>query len=164
MRTMVGAVLGMPDFLYSYETLDEEQSDLKSRGRQRVNDFELASRLAQFFWSSIPDDTLLDLAESGSLSDPETLSTQIDRMLNDVRSSRFCDNFPAQWLQLDRLITSIPDPDKFPYFYYHGYRTSLHMMSEPLLLFETIYVEDRSIVDLLDPKFTWQSDMLRQNY
>ncbi|MDA0590415.1 MAG: DUF1592 domain-containing protein [Planctomycetota bacterium] len=164
MRTVVGAVLGMPDFLYSYETLDQESPDRKSRGRQRVTDFELASRLAQFFWSSIPDDTLLDLAESGTLSDPETLNTQIDRMMNDVRSSRFCDNFPAQWLQLDRLITSIPDPDKFPYFYYHGYRTSLHMMSEPLLLFETVYVEDRSIVDLLDPKFTWQSDMLRQNY
>jgi hypothetical protein len=164
MRTMVGAVLGMPDFLYSYETLNDDVSDGEDPGRQRVNDFELASRLAQFFWSSIPDDKLLDLAEAGRLSDAETLSTQIDRMLNDRRSSRFCDNFPAQWLQLDRLITSIPDPKKFPYFYYHGYRTSLHMMSEPLLLFETVYVEDRSVMDLLDPKFTWQSEMLRQNY
>ncbi|NQV27246.1 MAG: DUF1592 domain-containing protein, partial [Rhodopirellula sp.] len=164
MRTIVGAVLGMPDFLYSYETNDKQNPASEGFGRQRVNDFELAQRLAQFFWSSIPDDSLLDLAESGTLSDPETLSTQIDRMMNDVRSSRFCDNFPAQWLQLDRLITSIPDPKKFPYFYYNGYRTSLHMMSEPLLLFETVYIEDRSIVDLLDPKFTWESDMLRQNY
>ena len=164
MRTVVGAVLGMPDFLYFYETLDEDHLGDQARGRQRVGDFELASRLAQFFWSSIPDDALLDLAELGKLSDAEVLSTQIDRMLNDRRSSRFCDNFPAQWLQLDRLITSIPDPEKFPYFYYHGYRTSIHMMSEPLLLFETVYIEDRSIVDLLDPKFTWQSDMLRANY
>ena len=192
MRTVVGAVLGMPDFLYFYETRgfeaerrkppgltrqstqpggsrrsatnSEENPGDMSQGRQRIDDFELASRLAQFYWSSIPDDTLLDLAESGKLSDPETLSAQIDRMLNDRRSSRFCDNFPAQWLQLERLITSIPDPKKFPYFYYHGYRTSMHMMSEPLLLFETIYIEDRSIVELLDPKFTWQSDMLRANY
>lgn len=164
MRTMVGAILGMPDFLYSYETFDQADSRNESRGRQRVDDFELASRLAQFYWSSIPDDTLLDLAESGRLSDPGTLSLQIDRMLNDRRSSRFCDNFPAQWLQLDRLVTSIPDPKRFPYFYYHGYRTSLHMMSEPLLLFETVYIEDRSILDLLAPDFTWQSDMLRQNY
>jgi hypothetical protein len=67
-------------------------------------------------------------------------------------------------LQLDRLITSIPDPKQFPYFYYSGYRTSLHMMSEPLLLFDTVYIEDRSIMDLLDPKFTWQSDMLHANY
>jgi hypothetical protein len=164
MRTVVGAVIGMPDFLYFYETIDPDSSRDQIPGRRRLNDYDLASRLAQFFWSSIPDDTLLDHAEAGTLSDPDTLSTQIDRMLNDRRSSRFCDNFPAQWLQLERLITSIPDPQKFPYFYYHGYRTSIHMMSEPLLLFETVYVEDRSVVDLLDPKFTWQSDMLRQNY
>ena len=188
MRTVVGAVLGMPDFLYFYESLEPEPKALASGsngqdieqptpaasadgsqpgslpGRKRVSDFELASRLSQFFWSSIPDDTLLDLAASSKLSDPETLSGQIDRMLNDRRSSRFCDNFPAQWLQLDRLITSIPDPKKFPYFYYNGYRTSMHMMAEPLLLFETIYIEDRSIIELLDPKFTWQSDMLQSNY
>jgi len=164
MRTVVGAVLAMPEFLYFYESLEDDKADIENPGRQRLNDYDLASRLAQFFWSSIPDDRLLNLAESGQLSDPKTLSSQIDWMMNDVRSSRFCDNFPAQWLQLDRLITSIPDPTKFPYFYYHGYRTSLHMMSEPLLLFETVYIEDRSIVDLLDPKFTWQSNMLRQNY
>ncbi len=164
MRATVGAVLGMPDFLYFYESPDERDPGNEGQGRQHVNDFELASRLAQFFWSSIPDDTLLDVAESGKLSDPNVLRAQIDRMLNDRRSSRFCDNFPAQWLQLERLITSIPDPEKFPYFYYNGYRTSMHMMSEPLLLFETIYVEDRPIMELLDPQFTWQSDMLRSNY
>ena len=164
MRTMVGAVLGMPDFLYFYESLGEKNSVSKRSGRQRVDDFELASRLAQFFWSSIPDDTLLDLAQSGKLGDPGTLRRQVHRMMNDRRSSRFCDNFPGQWLQLDRLITSIPDQKKFPYFYYNGYRSSIHMMPEPLLLFETVYVEDRSIMDLLDPKFTWQSQMLKANY
>jgi hypothetical protein len=164
MRTVVGAVLGMPEFLYSYETLDKAHLSAEPQGRQQINDFELASRLALFFWSSIPDDTLLDLAASGTLKRPAVLSVQIDRMLNDRRSSRFCDNFPTQWLQLERLITSIPDPDKFPYFYYHGYRTSMHMMSEPLLLFETVYVEDQSIVNLIDPKYTWQSNMLGQNY
>lgn len=165
MRTVVGAILSMPDFLYLYEaTGSGDDPNEVGSGRQRVTDFELASRLSQFFWSSIPDETLLDLAESGSLSHPAELERQIDRMMNDVRSSRFCDNFPGQWLQLDRLITSIPDPKKFPYFYYLGYRTSIHMMSEPLLLFDTVYIEDRSILDLLDPDFTWQSDMLRQNY
>ena len=43
----------------------------KPAGRQRINDFELATRLAQFFWSSIPDDTLLELAEAGKLSKPQ---------------------------------------------------------------------------------------------
>jgi hypothetical protein len=164
MRSLVGAVLGMPDFLYFYEAPNKDNSVNEVAGRQRISDFELASRLAQFFWSSVPDDTLLDLAESGRLRDAETLGAQIDRMLNDRRSGRFCDNFASQWLQLDRLITAIPDPKKYPYFYYNGYRTSMHMMSEPLLLFETVYIEDRSIMELLDPKFTWQSDMLQANY
>lgn len=164
MRTIVATVLGMPDFLYLYETATHHDPDDTGFGRQRITDFELAARLAQFFWSSIPDDRLLDLAETGRLSNPDVLSQQIDRMMNDVRSRRFCDNFPGQWLQLDRLITAIPDPKKFPYFYYRGYRTSIHMMSEPLLLFDTVYIEDRSILDLVNPDFTWQSDMLRQNY
>ena len=161
MRTVVSAILGMPDFLYIYE--DSETDESKS-GRKRINDFELATRLSQFFWSSIPDDPLLDLAASGKLSDPEILDSQIDRMLNDRKIGRFCDNFPGQWLQLDRLVTSIPDPKKYPYFYYQGYRTSMHMMSEPLLLFETILVEDRPIIELLNPNFTWESTMLKANY
>lgn len=162
-RTVIAVVLGMPDFLYFYETPNRQ--DDQAPGRQRVDDFELASRLSQFFWSSIPDDELLDLAEAGKLSDQETLSAEIDRMLNDRRSSRFCDNFPGQWLQLDRLITSVPDPEKFPKFYHgDGYRASMHMMAEPLLLFETIYIEDRSIMELLDPRFAWRSGMLRAIY
>lgn len=165
MRTVVGAVLGMPEFLYLYDGAGTElPQDADHPVRQRVSEFELASRLAQFFWSSIPDDTLLDLAEAGTLSKPETLTPQIDRMMNDRRSSRFCDNFPGQWLQLDRLVTAIPDRQKYPYFYYHGYRTSMHMMSEPLLLFETVFIEDRSIMELLNPAFTWQSGMLQANY
>ncbi len=159
MRTLVGAVLASPDFLYFYETGENQKS-----GSQSTDDFELASRLALFLWGSIPDDELLDAAETGTLKEPEVLSGQIDRMLNDVRMSRFCDSFPAQWLQLERLITAVPAPKKYDYFYYNGYRVSMHMMMEPLLLFETIYLENRSVMDLLDPDFTWQSDMLRANY
>ncbi len=161
MRAVVQAVLGMPDFLYHYEM---QNAGEVANGRQRISDFELASRLAQFFWSSIPDDTLLDLAEADRLSHPDVLGQQIDRMLNDKKVGRFCDNFPGQWLQLDRLVTSVPDPKQYSYFYYHGYRTSMHMMSEPMLLFETILVEDRSIMDLLAPDFTWESTMLKANY
>jgi mono/diheme cytochrome c family protein len=165
MRSVVGAAIGMPDFLYFYETPNMGNPAEENPGREPINDFELASRLALFFWSSIPDDTLLDLAGQGKLSEKQTLSEQIDRMLNDRKSGRFCENFPAQWLQLDRLITSVPDPKKFAYFYLvDGYRTSMHMIAEPLLLFETIYIEDRSIIELIDPKYTWENNMLRANY
>ena len=165
MRSVIAVVLSMPDFLYFYGVSDSKNPADESAKNQIIRDFELASRLALFFWSSIPDDVLLDLAAEGKLSDPKVLSLQIDRMLNDHKSSRFCDNFPAQWLQLDRLITSVPDPKKFPYFYLvDGYRSSMHMMPEPLLLFETIFIEDRSIIELLDPKYTWENAMLKANY
>ena len=165
MRSVIGVVLSMPDFLYFYGDADPENPPNKSSDDKVIKEFELASRLAIFFWSSIPDDRLLDLAAERKLSDPNVLSSEIDRMLNDHKSSRFCDNFPAQWLQLDRLITSVPDPKKFPYFYLvDGYRSSMHMMPEPLLLFETIFIEDRSIIELLDPKYTWENAMLKANY
>ena len=165
MRSVIGVVLSMPDFLYFYGDADPENPLNKSSDDKVIKEFELASRLALFFWSSIPDDRLLDLAAERKLSDPNVLSSEIDRMLNDHKSSRFCDNFPAQWLQLDRLITSVPDPKKFPYFYLvDGYRSSMHMMPEPLLLFETIFIEDRSIIELLDPKYTWENAMLKANY
>ena len=162
MKTLVGATLASPDFLYLYNTETTEKPPAAAGIQQQ---FELASRLSFFLWGSIPDDTLLDLAEAGKLNDPKTLSLQIDRMLNDRKTVRFCDSFPSQWLQLDRLIASIPDKEKFSYFYFHqAYRASMHMMLEPLLLFETVYLEDRSVLELLDPDFSWQSDLLTAAY
>ena len=154
MRTITGAALATPDFLYFYE----------SEGNGQVDDYELASRLALFFWGSIPDDALLDVAGSGKLKDEKVLSAEIDRMLNDPKASRFCDAFAGQWLQMDQLVTAVPDPKKYPWFYYNGYRSSMHMMLEPLLLFETVFIENRSVTELLDPDFTWESAMLASNY
>lgn len=160
MKKLVGATIASPDFLYLYQFQTENQEEATQLGRQPIDNFELASRLSFFLWVSIPDDELLLLAEQGRLSNPDVLSRQIDRMLLDGRSSRFCDIFPGQWLQLDRLISSIPEPERYPDFYFAGYRASMHMMMEPLLLFETIYLEDRSVIDLLDPGFTWMSHVL----
>ena len=159
MKSVISAIISSPDFLYIY---DDARG---GNARQKVNDFELASRLSWLFWSSLPDDPLLDLAQAGTLKNGDVLAQQIDRMLNDSRSARFCDAFPSQWLQLDRLITSIPDPKKFGYFYFSSaYRASMHMMMEPLLLFETAYIENRSVMDLLDPRYTWHSDVLASCY
>ena len=76
----------MPQFLYLY-TSDPDSDSVKQIGRERITDFEPATRLAQFFWSSIPDDPLLDLAERGELSQPDILA-KIDRMLDDRRAGR----------------------------------------------------------------------------
>ena len=116
--------------------------------------------LSFFLWGSIPDEELLKLAEAQKLHNPEVLSAQVDRMLRDKRVKRFCDSFPAQWLQLERIITSTPDRKLFPTFYANAYRTSMHMMLEPLLLFETVLIENRPVHLLIVSDFSYRSGPL----
>ncbi len=160
MKSAASAALASPRFLYLY---DETAANDSSKSQ---DDYELASRLSFFLWGSIPDDELLTEAEDGKLSDPKVLELQVERMLNDRRLKRFCDSFPSQWLQLDRIISSVPDVNKYEDFYYAppNYRTSMDMMLEPLLLFETILVEDRPILELIDSNYTYRSKRLQSWY
>lgn len=158
MKGVISAALASPRFLYLYESAGPDGS------AGRIDDFELASRLSFFLWGSIPDEELLDLAGQGRLLDPAVLRGQVERMMRDARVKRFCDSFPSQWLQLERIVSSVPDPDRFPAFYFAKFRSSMHMMLEPLLLFETVLVEDRPILDLVDPGFSYRSDLLESWY
>ena len=82
-------------------------------------------------------------------------------MLRDHKLKRFCDSFPSQWLQLERIISSLPNPEKFPDFYFAKYRDSMHMMLEPLLVFETVLIENQPITQLIDSDFTYRSGCWR---
>ena len=155
MKLMASAALASPRFLY---LRDGQGDDARDR------DIALASRLSYFLWGSIPDPILLERAVNGELSNLETLSAEIDRMLTDEKLKRFCDSFPSQWLQLDRIITSTPDPETWPEFYFSKYRGSMHMMLEPLLLFETILVENRPILELIDSDYSYRSEFLQSWY
>lgn len=166
MKEAASAVLASPRFLYLYDPA-EGDSDAETVSKTVArDDYGLASRLSFFLWGSIPDDALLEAAAGGRLAEPEVLAAQVDRMLADGKLRRFCDSFPAQWLQLDRIVSSVPDEGAFPDFYYAppNYRTSMDMMLEPLLLFETILVEDRSILELIDSDFSYRSTRLRKWY
>ena len=154
MKDIASVVLCSPRFLYLYDRPIKGVDD----------DFNLASRLSFFLWGSIPDEELLRLAESKTLSQKEVLTAQLKRMLGDKRLKRFCDSFPSQWLQLERIITSTPDRIMFPTFYANAYRTSMHMMLEPLLLFETILVENRPVYELIDSNFSYRSSPLSNWY
>ncbi|MEC8690204.1 MAG: DUF1592 domain-containing protein [Verrucomicrobiota bacterium] len=158
MKETVSAILASPRFLYLY--------DSESKKVNKFKDYELATRLSFFLWGSIPDDVLIERAASGNLSNPDVLRAEVERMLLDGRLKRFCDSFPSQWLQLDRIISSVPDPKKYPDFYYAppNYRTTMDMMMEPLLLFETILVEDRPITDLIDSDYSYRSKRLSKWY
>ncbi len=140
MKSAAAAAISSPKFLYLYD---------RSGGGDRaisktLDGFELASRLSFFLWGSLPDQPLLDLAATGALGKPEVLDEQIARMLGDRKLKRFCDSFPSQWLQLERIISSVPNQEKFPGFYFSKYRDSMHMMLEPLLLFETVLIENQA--------------------
>ncbi|MFK7818614.1 MAG: DUF1592 domain-containing protein [Planctomycetaceae bacterium] len=162
MKSVAAATIASPKFLYLYDRNNDGKQAVETTAR--VDDFDLASRLSFFLWGSLPDEELLRLASEGKLNDARTLIAQTDRMLRDRKLKRFCDSFPSQWLQLDRIISSIPNRGRFPKFYYAKYRSSMHMQLEPLLLFETVLIENRSILDLIDPDFTYRSNKLEYVY
>ncbi len=162
MKNVVAAILTSPRFLYQIE----KTHDLVKE--ERVNDYELATRLSFFLWSSIPDAELLKLADKKQLSDPKILSQQIDRMLEDPKSQSLSENFARQWLRLSRLITAVPDFDRFGIYYSRigceQFKFGCQTMIEPLLLFESIMVEDRSIMLLVDSNYSYRSDELHAWY
>ncbi|MEM7474348.1 MAG: DUF1592 domain-containing protein, partial [Planctomycetota bacterium] len=160
MKSVAAATIASPRFLYLYD----KGNDALEAKQATVDDLELASRLSFFLWGGLPDQQLLDLAIEGKLHEQEILTQQIDRMLHDVKLKRFCDSFPPQWLQLDRIVSSVPDRNRFADFYFSKYRASMHMMMEPLLLFETVLIEDLPITQLIDPDFTYISGKLQSAY
>ncbi|MDA7888601.1 DUF1592 domain-containing protein, partial [Akkermansiaceae bacterium] len=158
MKRVSSAVISSPKFLYLYDGMSG------GKGSGQVDGFDLASRLSFFLWGSLPDEELLALAESGELLKKDVLAVQLTRMLKDKKVKRFCDSFPSQWLQLERIISSVPDPKKFKEFYFSQYRDSMHMMLEPLLLFETVLIENQAITQLIDSDFTYRSGHLVEAY
>jgi Protein of unknown function (DUF1588)/Protein of unknown function (DUF1592)/Protein of unknown function (DUF1585)/Protein of unknown function (DUF1595) len=152
MKKVASAVLCSPKFLYRAAGTTGDQ-------------FALASRLSFFLWGSGPDEQLLALAASGELSKPQVLGKTIERMIADPKTERFLDAFPAQWMQLENILASVPDPNKHRYFRLDKNNpASLQMVLEPLLLFDAVFIEDRPIVELIAPSFSYRSDFLRTWY
>jgi hypothetical protein len=154
MKGVAAAAICSPRFLYLFDGAGS------GSGVQPLTDLELASRLSFFLWGSGPDEALIDVAGQGRLREPAMLEEQTERLLRDRKLKRFCDSFPSQWLQLERIIASVPDQERYPGFYFAKYRLSMHMMLEPLLLFETLMVENRPILELIDSDFSYRSDAL----
>ncbi|MCA9140793.1 MAG: DUF1592 domain-containing protein [Planctomycetales bacterium] len=118
--------------------------------RERLTDWELASRLSYFLWSSMPDDALFAVAESGELHD-RGLDHQVDRMLTDSRIHRFIEDFSRQWLQLHRVGMFPPDKTLYP-TYDDWLQTS--MRAEPVEYFRETFANNLSIDAFLDSDWT----------
>ena len=111
-RAALERVLVSPDFLFRIEA---DPASVAAGAKYRVSDVELASRLSFFLWSSIPDDTLLDLAISGKLHEPAILEQQVSRMFADLaRASSLVENFFSDWLEIRNVWLLNPDGTKFP--------------------------------------------------
>ena len=151
-------MLVSPEFLFRIE---RDPPNAAPGTVYRISDVELASRLSFFFWSSIPDDQLLDLAERGKLHDPSVLDQQVKRLIADRRSRAMIENFTGQWLNLRKLAAISPDPNVFLDFD-DNLREALRQETE--LFSESIAREDRSVLDFLDADYTYVNERLARYY
>jgi hypothetical protein len=149
-------ILASPKFLFRAE---REPAGVKPGAVYPINDLDLAARLSFFLWSSIPDDTLLNLAGQGKLKD--NADAQVRRMLTDKKSKALIDNFAGQWLQLRNLRNFQPNTDIFPDFD-DNLRQSFRRETE--LLVQSIIQEDRSVLDLMNADYTFVDERLAKHY
>jgi uncharacterized protein DUF1592/uncharacterized protein DUF1588/uncharacterized protein DUF1585/uncharacterized protein DUF1587/uncharacterized protein DUF1595/cytochrome c len=161
----VQAVLISPHFLFRVELGSRpramSEADRTAHDVEPLGEFELASRLAYFLWSSMPDEELFGLAARGKLHEPETLTEQVGRMLKDPKSRALVENFAGQWLQIRNLKAANPDRDRFP-----GFDEPLRaaMLRETELFTAEILRDDRSVLDFLDADFTYLNERLARHY
>lgn len=158
LESALSAILVSPNFLFRIEL---GPPNAEPGETHRLDDFALASRLSYFLWSSLPDAELLDLADTGKLSDPDTLEAQISRMLADPRSQALSTNFASQWLRIRNLNAVTPDLRIFPDFD-DNLREAFRRETE--LLFQSIIDEDRPILDLITADYTYLNERLAAHY
>jgi len=154
----LSSILVNPQFLFRIERAPD---GIEPGTRYNLDPFALASRLAFFLWSSLPDEELLDAAESGRLLDPGELDEQVRRMLEDPRSATLATNFANQWLQLRNLEGMAPDLRLFPDFD-DNLRHSFTRETE--LFFQSILTENRSVIELLEADYTFLDERLAKHY
>lgn len=152
----VQAILTSPHFLFRVE-IDPDPRNPEAV--HFISDYELASRLSYFMWSSMPDEELFAEAKKGTLR--ANVGKQARRMLKDPKSRALVENFAGQWLGIRALRAATPDPGRFP-----GFDETLRsaMVRETELFFETVLREDRSILEFIDADFTFVNERLAKHY
>ena len=155
MRETLAVALTSPQFLYLVEPR------LKKEANQPLNDFELATRLSYFLWSSMPDGELLDLAARGSLKQPSVLAAQVERLLADDKSQRFVEQFTTQWLDLGGLERVAVNPQYYPRF---KDELKADMVGETQAFFGEILRSGTSALQFLDSDWTMINAPLSKHY
>lgn len=154
----LSGILAHPKFLYRVEPVP---GSIPPGVSYELTSLELASRLSFFLWSSLPDETLLEVAMDGGLSDPATLEAQVKRMLRDPRAANLANNFGFQWLGLAELDNIAPDATLFRDV---DRNIRADLTTEALRFVQSIFEEDRSVVDLLTADHTYLNESLALHY
>jgi hypothetical protein len=154
LRDTLGVVLTSPHFLGL-------PASRTGQAQERLTEHELASRLSYFLWSTMPDETLLRLADQGKLRDPAVLSAQVRRMTQDPRAWMFIEQFAEQWLELDRLQRVTVHRDSYPDF---DDRLAAAMRLETIHYFGEVLRDDLSIFQFLASDFTCVNETLAAHY
>ncbi|MFT7036053.1 MAG: hypothetical protein ACJA2S_004580 [Cyclobacteriaceae bacterium] len=151
------AVLMSPNFLYRIEEENDKETPYM------IADFELASRLSYYLWSSVPDDELLQLAYDEKLKDTVVLEQQVQRMLLDPRAKRFAKGFSSQWFGINKLLESKPlaDPEKFPEFT-PSIRKSMY--EEAVSYFYHVLTDSKNFMELINSDYTFLNQELASFY
>jgi hypothetical protein len=152
------AMLASPKFVFRAE---RDPAGVKPGESYALGDFELASRLSFFLWSSIPDDELLAVAEHGRLHEPAVLAKQAQRMLADPKARALVDNFAGQWLHVRNVRSATPDKNEFPNFD-DTLRQALE--SELDLFLDSVIRGGGSVLDLLTADYTFVNERLARHY
>ena len=148
------AILTSPRFLYLDEGDENQNTELSP--------FELASRLSYFIWNSMPDDELFELARKNQLNETGVIRDQVERMLQDPKSSVFIENLADSWLRLNELGSMPPDSKTFKTYYRH--RLESAMKQETYHFLQDLLNENGSIFELLSSQYTFVNDSLATHY
>lgn len=156
LKLAMKAALVSPNFIFLAEPQPTQA------GTYALGDYQVASRLSYFLWSSMPDDVLFAAAAAGQLREPEQIRAQVERMLLDPKSRALGEVFAAQWLGTTMLgVTTKPDQGRFPEF-----DTGLNaaMRDELALYFHRIVSENRSLLELIESDYTYVNRALASIY
>jgi hypothetical protein len=155
-RGVISRVLVSPEFLFRIE-----QPAVVSKAGP-INDWELATRLSYFLWSSMPDEDLRKLAATGTLHNPAVLKTQTQRMLKDGRVRSLAIEFGAQWLHV-RGFDALNDKNErlFPTFDESLRRA---ISEETILFFQDLFQQNRPAINILNANYTYLNDELAKHY
>ena len=157
-RLGLTVLLSSPNFIYRIEFGEDLEEAAASAP---LTDWELATRLSYFLWSTSPDEELRQLAALGTLSDPEVLAQQTDRLLQSPRSLALAKNFATQWLQIGVLSEASPDDELFPEF---DEELRLSMTEETLRFFDHVLRSELPASTLMNANFSLLNERLAEHY